>query len=233
MQKHLIAGMGPIALLLLTGPGCGTNEGQATLDGGGCEETITTLGVDEVSALGFSAEEILLLAEKTHEETLAYVSGDTTDLTITIARDDGEIRFVDSEPKVDDTDGDLELAAPYCQDRLEIDAGMDFVTADGQFAEHFDVTLRATNADEATVSVRLDPSSLAGGFVVEVPEGAEGYDEVEMSVDASFDQAGSDGRISVQFSGSEEDSSTGEGVAWATSVVVGEWPPPEEGFQTQ
>ncbi len=205
---------------------CERGDANQSAEGAGCDETVTLLAQDEDSPLGFSADDILDFAEAAHEEILGYPSGEATWLTVTISYDAGEIRFVDSEPAEVEGDSEVQLAAPYCEDRLEIEARVTFATDDGLFDEQQETVLSMTNPDVVSFFLSLAPEELGGTYQLEVPPGAEDYDEVEIMIDGLVDRDDTEGTISAQFSGSEE--GDGEGVAWATNMLIGEWPPVDE-----
>lgn len=79
-----------------------------------CVATTTVVAFDEVTALGFSAAELMAVIGGPRAEVFEwYSSGETTDLTLELAYAGGEVRFVDQEPREGggDTGGYMEAAA--------------------------------------------------------------------------------------------------------------------------
>ncbi len=176
----------PIALVSLVfaatvacEPKGGGNNDDAIGDGGvSCVDTPTVIeSVDELSDLGFSAAEVLALAEGEHTSPIFWnttyndggidleigpESGEVA-MTITVAHDGGEIRYVKSEP--DEGDGS-DIAPASCADRLEIDVTAMVTTAGGALAESIEVTLRSDTDLYTQFSAKLDLGALDGSFSV-------------------------------------------------------------------
>lgn len=147
-----------------------TGEGNAP-----CVDTPTVLAVDEVSTLGFSAEELLAGKLGPRATTLQFASeptvldpawkGKALPLTVELRHEGGEVRFVDSEPNPDYDDSGNESGFPgECIDRLEVDVTLDFVTQAGELDEQRPGVLRATTVDRADVQVDLLPPALTGSL---------------------------------------------------------------------
>ncbi|MBX2802576.1 MAG: hypothetical protein KTR31_33155 [Myxococcales bacterium] len=178
----------------------------------------TSLALDEVSSLGFSPQEMLDLAAGTHVYTLRYGQlGTETELTVDVTHDTGAVEWVDYEVVYPDN-GDTVLSEPAldCGDQVEIEIELGFSTADGAFAEVFDVRLQAAYAGEA--SVWQDLEQLSGSFDPwdHAPAGND-FDDMRAWLSATFEEGRSSGRIDGQGSGED-----GE-VAFAQSVDVGSW----------
>jgi len=141
-----------------------------------CEETVTVLGLDEVSALGFSAAEILAIAEGSHEAPLFWHDGVITvgpesgehSLVVDVAYSGGEIRLVDSKPEFGpDEEG-------RCAPRLEIDAEIGLHSDGGAIAETFKTTLEAVRPEVAMLSLELELDAVEGSLEVLATDPEEG-----------------------------------------------------------
>ena len=141
-----------------------------------CRDERTALELDEPSPLGFSPEDVLAVAEGTHEAALTYSSsqegafqltpgGTSTTLTMVLERT-GNATFVQSWPGPDSCyPADSQ---EICPDRLEVEVTVSLTTEDGAFDEQFAALLVAKSPGETTLTVPLDLESLAGSFAVEV-----------------------------------------------------------------
>ena len=183
-----IAALTLLALL----PACdlfSRNEPQ-DLDGdaadAGCEETVTVLaGVDAMSALGFSAAEVLTNAEGEHIGPMEWGTGladgpivvsfgpesGVGQLTVGVAYQGGEVRHIASTPK-----GGLEGdggAFAQCNDRLEVDVAVTVNSGGGAFAESFTAPLRATSRGIARIVHDLELADIQGSFAVTKLEPAD------------------------------------------------------------
>ncbi|HEY8378745.1 MAG TPA: hypothetical protein VIK91_19770 [Nannocystis sp.] len=154
-----------------------STDGENTGGGSACIDTPTVLGLDEATPLGATAAEIL--ADKLGERmtTLTFMTEPTSlsdawkgkqlPLTVTLRHEGGEIRWVDSEPDPEWTGEGDEGFPGECQDRLEIDVELDFVTAEGELDEHPKAVLRAVTAERAELMVDLIPPGLGGSLDLE------------------------------------------------------------------
>ena len=174
-------------------------DNEGTGFGDDCEDTVTVLAsVDEVSAAGIAGQALVDAAVGVGPMTLTWTdpaadgagfvvltnaTPGPVDLTLGALYEGGEVRYVASEPAPGDG-GDQPAIYIECPDRLEVDVGLDFATADGLFAEQFQTTLVHRFYEEGdpaglgprvSVSLTLDPDLLTGGLeVVEVqPEAPE------------------------------------------------------------
>jgi hypothetical protein len=139
------------------GPG---NDGP---HGWGCIESSTVIDASAQTALGFSAEDMLDGKLGTRQSELRFateptflaseIAGKILPLEVTLAWQDGEIRFIESEPDPDHDWGDnLGGFGPECHDRIEVDVVFSFVTAGGELDEQRQTTLVARSVDRAHIA---------------------------------------------------------------------------------
>lgn len=89
-----------------------------------CTATTTVVAFDEVTALGFSAEELMTAVGGPRAEVFEWTTtGDTTDLTLELLYAGGEVRFVDQEPREGGGDTGGMLEAAYDLDSGETEPG--------------------------------------------------------------------------------------------------------------
>ncbi|MFO7561436.1 MAG: hypothetical protein R6X02_02230 [Enhygromyxa sp.] len=152
-----------------------------------CEETVTVLdSLDSPTPAGVTAGEILTLIEGQRSPELTYAEpggaavhveiepgGEgSTELTLELTREQGGgLRWIDAEEVYPSGPGPTVDLAISCPDRIEIDASLSFSSADGVFAELFEVVVQADVEPSGTLgSARirqiLDPTELMGAFTV-------------------------------------------------------------------
>ncbi|MFN7146543.1 MAG: hypothetical protein ACK4YP_22400 [Myxococcota bacterium] len=198
--------------------------GRPADEGPHCEDTRTAIAFDEVTPLGFSANDKLAGVPLEEATRLLYADGVATDLTVGFAPAEGAY-FVDSEAVYPEGGVTTDIAV-MCEDRIEVEGMFVFATADGAFSESFASTLSAS-AESVSVHQELDLDGLNGSFDLAPYVQAEDYDALAAWIDVSFHDGASVGSISGQASGEEE--CTGDACsAWAESVAVGEWPVADE-----
>lgn len=195
-----------LTLLLLTacaGPSSST-----------CQEVRTSIELDEPSAYGFSAQEVLAFAEGRHQTTLATRAGDTT-LIIDVQRRRDSAEWSEraplpSEVRGASTDG---YAEPICDDELAVPVWIDFTTADGQLRERWSLDLTSSDPESASFSTSLDARRLQGSLELDL----DGYDEPRLHVSGAFDaEHHPTGSLRMTARRSQD----GERVSW----ILGAWP---------
>jgi hypothetical protein len=184
----------PVFVIVSTLSGCddlpGDNkdplgDGEAA-DNGGCVDTVTVLGsVDEVAALGFSAAQVLAVAEGSHASELVWGAGlgegpvtvafgpesGAGTLTVDVAYAGGEVRFVSSKPEESEGEGlDDGAFLASCSDRLEVDVEVSVKTGGGALDESFTAPLRATSRGISRISREIAVEELAGSFALTTVE---------------------------------------------------------------
>ena len=151
-----------------------------SLEGSGCDEQVTVLaGVDAMSALGFTAADVLSVAAGAHESPMMWGAGiadgpvqvafgpeaGAGKLTVGVTYQGGEVRFIDSAPKPGQYEGDG-LVESNCTDRLEVDVAVTLDSEGGAFAESFTAPLRATTRGIAKIAHELALADIQGSFAV-------------------------------------------------------------------
>ena len=188
-----------------------------------CDDTVTVLGVDDVGTLGFSGQDMLALAEGTHDETFVWTrTAESSALSLVVRHDGGEVRQVESEavyPEGTTVDIGIE-----CPDRIEVDVAVTFETADGAFAEAWDLALVAVSAGTVAMDVVLDPDALGGSYDMNADITDPDWDDRGLWASGRFETARSSGEITGQVSGGDDDCQDGEVcTAWSGMVDVGRW----------
>ncbi len=87
-----------------------------------------TLAVDDRAPIGFSARDMLDIAEGVHREQLVYADQAETGLRIVITYADGAVIFVDRE-----RNGENAGPSASCPDMLQVTVGLRLVSDDGEF----------------------------------------------------------------------------------------------------
>jgi hypothetical protein len=160
------------------GSGGGPSDTEGVFPGvDPCIEIVTTLELAEQSPGGFSAEQLLADKLGPRASTLLFSKDPTTlseqwkekpfPVTVELRHEGGKIEWIDSEvnPEYEDEDegiGPLE----ECNDRLRIEAELDFVTEGGEFDEHRTIVLFADSVELARGQVDIFEPPVDGTFDV-------------------------------------------------------------------
>ncbi|HYQ41593.1 MAG TPA: hypothetical protein VER11_06490 [Polyangiaceae bacterium] len=151
-------------------------KGGTTGSSNGCDDQLTEISLDEMSALGFDAASVLAFATQRFETDLAWQtvpsvvyspSASASRLTLTLASQ-GKAWFVHSvpAPPANGQGGGL-LLEPICPpDRLRLGVRAELQSADGALAESFDASLEARSPFVATLEHALVPEQVAGTFAI-------------------------------------------------------------------
>jgi hypothetical protein len=223
-----------------------SDAGSTAAEGSGdlglqCDSKASVVALGNAKALGFSAEDVLAIAEGAHEASLAwrapstfeafgatgtFESGTEDDrITLTVTHTDGEVRLVEFTPKQPSDAGangteDIAIDASCPPARLEIDVRVRLETRDGAFDESFKAVLVASDPLVATLSHPLAREDVDGSFEVElsdVPSG-ETITVGPVDVQASLYSGGMAGTLSSFI-----EQRSGE-VATAGTVQYARWP---------
>jgi hypothetical protein len=185
--------------------------------------TVTRLGLDEASALGASANELLPLALGSHTlpmrwlapvrdadgSLLDYETRATSDVQVGVELVGSEARQLERFDSV---------YAVSCPTLLEVDVRLTLASADGALAEQVDGTLvSGFNPGMVGVSVTIPPSALGGSFTFDPPE-LEGQLPTGLTLSVGFTRYGQSGEVTQIY---------GEG-AGARRLTRAQWPVWEE-----
>lgn len=181
-----------------------------------CENTATVVGLDEATALGFSAQQLLDLALGQHDEVFTYADGTESGLSLEVSHAGGEARFVTSEAVYPKSGSTIDIGIE-CFDRVEVDVSISLATDDGALAESWDGALTSSSGEIVDFSQELDPDALSGSLDFDAFTSEPEYDDQSMWTYGSFTEAGALGEVNGQVSGEDRDS------AWAALVEIGAW----------
>ncbi len=194
-----------------TGKQDGTDEAASS-----CDRTETSLSLDEVTPLGFSAAEVWAWLEGTHTTSFSLVEDEVErDLAITVDAV-GTATWVDLEP-AESTGGIEPAMEAWCPDTLEIDAVVDFEVSDGSFAEQWTLALSVDQVEAASARLEVALDGLSGAYTV--PEGmTEDCDTSNFVFEQSYSSGGGpSGELMLWCEGTDGD------VAWAGQDQLGVW----------
>ncbi|MEJ7731975.1 MAG: hypothetical protein WKG00_22540 [Polyangiaceae bacterium] len=158
--------------------------------------TTTPIGLDEPTALGFTAAELLDLADGDHQASLAWDKGGSTSLDVSVTADAASARYVERAWQ-DDGSGTAAEPAIDCPDVIEIDAVTGFATEDGAFAESWTTTLSASEPGLVLLGASVAPDAIAGSYQVTEVDPAQ-YDELTLFFDVAIDAGGATGAVAGQ-----------------------------------
>jgi hypothetical protein len=182
-----------------------TNEGGSD----SCDRTITNLAdLGAETPLGFSARDVLALAEANAETTLEWHTGvpvgpesGTSTLIVQVEPRDTPARFVDRRPKTGGNGrGDIEIATvgTLCEDQVEIDVHVHLATGGGALDEQFDAVLRAKGPNVARMYVSRKAADLTGSLEAQLPgQPTAKLESVQLEV--AFSELGPSGSLNVGF----------------------------------
>ncbi|HYQ27081.1 MAG TPA: hypothetical protein VER04_07675 [Polyangiaceae bacterium] len=163
---HRIAlGAAFLALPTLTGCGGGVQAGGQTGEesSDGCVFVLTPLSAQELSPLGFSAEQVLALAKGEKLATFDWL--ETPGVTYGPESGAGQVTVdVSASGPAQFARFQESKRGAQCHDHVEIPVNVALSTAGGALDESFTTTLVATSADEAAVTQVVPAAELRGTF---------------------------------------------------------------------
>lgn len=174
--------------------------GQTGSEDFGClEASSRELARDESAPIGFSANDVLSIAEGSHAITVTYADGSTTPATLEVVYDGAAPRFLEMRWQDDGSGQEIALVAPemQCLDVLAIDVTLHLETEDGAFDERWTTTLRASSAESSTAMLNATLDSLQGSYEPSAAD-VEGSDTVRLLINATFDASAAHGSIEGQ-----------------------------------
>ncbi|WP_437720443.1 hypothetical protein [Sorangium sp. So ce861] len=222
-----------------TGPQGGSQTGHdvAGADEGACEETSLVVGsLEEATALGFTAGEVLAQAEGTFESPIVWAPPDDMvnagpeqgegEITINVAHGGGAIRFVESrfvESRPRESNDEIEagpaIAGDLCKSRIEIDVELTIATSGGALAETVPAILSSSDPRHVALEAELDLDALSGSLVL-TPQ-REGWALADLTIRGGMAAGASWGSIGARLEYSD-----GE-VAGAGFRSIASWPTAE------
>jgi hypothetical protein len=184
--------------------GVGSGEGTA---GGACDETVSDVGLDEQTPLGFSADDVLAFAGGEHTVSLAWVESNVaygpehgrSEITLTV--EPLAAHFVARSPKTSSGSGPtIDIGTPLdgCRGSVKIDVRLGLSTQGGALAETVDTVIEASAADFASGGFSADLAMLAGSFEAQLtaPRNSE-LTRSSLQASFGFSQYGAVGSLSL------------------------------------
>lgn len=172
-------------MFLALAPSCGGGQtgdlsGQNTTPGGatgsstGCDDHGSDVALDDASALGFSAQDVLAFTERQFQTPISWkpvdaasyapgVGASTLSLTLVSL---SKAQLVHSTPTPSTNGGGVAIGAQCPPDRLSIAMHAELSTADGALAESFDTNVEAAEAHLAFVQHQIPVAKIAGSFAI-------------------------------------------------------------------
>jgi hypothetical protein len=191
----------PLALSALGGCGAkaGGQTGEETDDG--CVFASSPLSLQEPSPLGFSAGQVLALAEGQQSAAFGWLQ--TTGFSYGPESGTGQVTVrtsVTGPAKFARVD--VRRGQSHCEDQVRIPVSVVLATAGGALDESLTVDLIATTADEAAVTALVPSAELKGAFAF-VPDTLSGRRFGRLEVNLRFRARGSAGYLLAGIEGAE------------------------------
>jgi hypothetical protein len=181
--------------LIFAAVGCGAQAGGQTGEetDGGCVFAISALTLQQPSPLGFSAGEVLALAEGEQSASFSWLQSPGVAYGPESGVGQVSLRTTAIAPaKFARVDAQRSLA--HCVDHVTIPVSIALVTAGGALDESFTADLIATTPDEGVVSALVRSSVLRGAFAFD-PDTLSGRRFTRLEVNLRFRSAGSAGYL--------------------------------------
>lgn len=208
------------------------DSGQNDSAAGDCIETHSSLGLNDESAFGFAASDILPLASGSHSATVAWMTKTTdppiapTVVTLNIDTQAVTVEYVARELKPD-----AHPPENNCKSALELTTSADFSTADGKFDEHWQPFVLVYTQPEGSstaapdwlhAAVALKPNDVHGTFA---PTFDTGWCFYDLTVHLDLRPNRFAGTIQPSFISPPCDPNAPNS-AIASGSGAGVWPPP-------
>jgi len=183
-----------------------------------CEESRAVITADEVTALGFSAQQVLDFAAVEHTTTLTHAGGDAAPMTLNVRYIDGDIEFVTStEAAPPDDVTSIAAIAVICDDYITLPVSVDAASDDGALDVTWSVTLSAFDAQRADFWIEEPVSDYEDRFDLSGVDRGE-LDSESIAVSGAFGAArGATGEIAHVGEGSDGQA------AWQSMVQLASW----------
>lgn len=170
--------------------------GDVFIGPNGCTNQTQVISLATVTPLGFSAEGLLETIGGEHSTELTWLknqdyashsrSGTQTGLTLSVAHEGGEIRFVDSKGGNCGNGNGSNIPCLICDPWFEIDVKLGFTTEDGALSESFPVTLSCTAQPYASVTARIKADAVQGSYFDEVVPKDSNKAIVAINIEAAY-----------------------------------------------
>ena len=187
----------------------------AGLDDGPCAEDRLPLALDEVSAHGFAADDILAFALGEHTALLALSNAEPTGLSVVIDSQGESASWTERSPQpvAMDLAETAASAQPVCTDDLSIPVAIALRSDDGLLDVSATTYLLAVDPHHATFSLQVDARRAGADALIP----AEGYRDAMLVFDGTITpENGTAGWVRVQAvqiqTGARESGSVG---AWS------------------
>lgn len=169
-------------------------------------EATTMLPLDEVSPVGFPAQNIVDLVTDVQAEVL-YPAHPASTVSITPILDVPTARF-----EVYTAEGE-EGGTDPCLDRVAIDGHYSFATDDGLFDESQYVPFVSWGGDAVTATAELDPAALGGTYTITEVTPSEG-ETMRLLAGSTWGASGHSGGVVVELSTEDADPELVEVALW-------------------
>ena len=199
----------------------GDDSGVVSGDGGmpdyqECDDSTATLASSDISALGFSADDVLTAVAGPSSASGTWTDGGAiTTVTLAVSLSGAPV-FHDRSPTVDTGTG-MEGPDSACPDWLEVPVSVTFATDDGAFDETLSASILAMELSSLWASSELDWTALSGTYTFTDIDPAE-WDTVGLSLSAGWSGGATTGQVDMSASRSLSED-TGGGVATGEGIV--------------
>lgn len=201
-----------------------------------CVDTATVIALEDVTELGFSGADLLVLAEGDFDGQLTWYGDEhayppeetSTPVSVSVGYAAGEVRFVASELVYPEGDGPTMDIGIVCDDRVEVDVSLVIFTEDGGLDEDLSLALRSFDGVHVTAGLAFDHSTLGGTYEYTLEHPLE-VDSVAHSMEVSFGDTGCSGELVARAEGcydghsSWDDCTTRECNCWSSTDTVALW----------
>ncbi len=198
--------LGLVPLLLACSTGGDAHDGGQTGDedtsgeGAGCDYVPTVVDLDEVTPLGFTAQEVLETALGSHTTPFFWKQGGheygpesgASELTLELGAP-AQARFMKGTPK----ETTFEIAVD-CPDRVEVDVEVHASTQGGALDETFVGPIHASTPNLATLNHSFDVEALNGSFAFD-PESLGASTVIAFRLNAVISEFGLSGGLDAQY----------------------------------
>jgi hypothetical protein len=199
-----LLGLVPLLVACSTGgdayDGGQTGDEDTSGEGAGCDYVPTVVDLDEVTPLGFTAQEVLETALGSRVTPFFWKLGaheygpgsGESELTLELGAP-AEARFMKGTPK----ESNLDIAVD-CPDRVEVDVEVHARTADGALDETFVGPVHASSPELATLSHSFDVDELNGSFAFDA-ESLGAARVIAFRLNAVISEFGLSGGLEAQY----------------------------------